>query len=200
MPKFENAHEAVEYVMKLNPIPMAYVSAKDNFKRRLRIRLVDTDDVDDHTKKALSSRRKTRNSQFQKAAAEYSAGREQKPWMVEAAGTFFEKPSWKNRGDERKFYIAMAQDVAATVLQEGYKVKLRHSIPCSGSVSEALDAWSRNEARCNRKASAKASVYQVLIPPDVHVVTHSQKGFLIRTQELPPTCLKPIKKADYFVR
>merc|ERR1739848_187475 len=90
----------------------------------------------------------------------------------------------------------MAQDVAATALQEGSKVKLRYSIPCSGSIADALDAWTKNENRCNKKTGAKATVYQVLVPADVDIVTHREKGFLIRTQELPPSCFRPIKRFE----
>jgi len=156
-PKFDNSHEASEYVLNMKPMPLTFASTVVEFKRRLRIRFVDASEDGDGTKKLLPSRSKrTRNSAIIVSARAVSA-HAQKPWKVEACGDFFESPgSLKSpREAGTKYFIAVAQDIAQTVQQDGFKVQKRSSIPCSATAEEALAAWSQNEQRVKKELEEK---------------------------------------------
>merc|ERR1711865_19622 len=174
-----------------------YVSTVADFKRRLRIRMAEVDENGPMTPKKATSRRKQRGSMAAGAQAAAAAVVIAKPWLVEGSGTFFESPTslqstaLKEGG---RYFIAVAQDVAQTVQQEGYKVQRRFSIPCSATPQEALMAWSKNEQRCDRKGT-KAVALAVVIPPEIDVITHRKGGFLIRCTELPPSCFRAKKVA-----
>jgi hypothetical protein len=195
LPKFENSQELVEYVMQIVPVPMKYESSVAEFKRTLRIRLVDIEEQEDPARKAISTGRR-RMSALRKNTVVVPR-KEPKPWLVEATGSFFESPtstSLRCPKEDRKFFIAVAQDVTQTVLQEGYKVKLRYSIPCSATPAEALAAWNKNDQKAGRKPGEKKAIaLPVVVPPEIDVVVHREKGFLIRCQELPASCFRSKK-------
>lgn len=196
LPKFETNHEAVEYVLKMDPVPLHFVSTVNDFKRRLRIRFVEVTE-EDSTRKAASSRSKRRVSAVAATMERAAAGAAQKPWLVEAAGSFFESPSSLRSVREAgtKYFIAVAQDLVQTVQQEGYRVQNRCSIPLSASPQEALAAWTRyKKDPTTGRVHTKAVVLPVVIPPEMDVVTHRNSGFLVRTKELPPSCFR-VKKA-----
>lgn len=198
LPKFETSHEALEYVLKMTPVPMSYMSTVSDFKRRLRIRFVDVEEDPDSMKKVVHSRSKRRNSALSTRATTttFAAAQPQKPWVVDASGTFFESPTSLRglRDVGTKYFIAVAQDLVQTVQQEGYRVQTRCSIPLSATPHEALAAWKLNNQRCNRMDNVKAVVLPVVIPPEIDVVAHRKQGFLVRVKELPPSCFR-VKKA-----
>lgn len=196
LPKLETNHEAVEYVLKMDPVPLHFVSTVNDFKRRLRIRFVEVTD-EDSMRKAASSRSKRRVSAVAASMERAAAGAAQKPWLVEAAGSFFESPTSLRSVREAgtKYFIAVAQDLVQTVQQEGYRVQNRCSIPLSASPQEALAAWTRyKKDPTTGRLHTKAVVLPVVIPPEMDVVTHRNSGFLVRTKELPPSCFR-VKKA-----
>merc|ERR1711865_406535 len=152
------------------------------------------------TPKKVSTRRKQRQQDVSGPSGAQTAASSvviAKPWLVDGSGTFFESPTslqstaLKEGG---RYFIAVSQDVAPTVQQEGYKVQRRFSIPCSATPQEALMAWSKNEQRCNRKGT-KAVALAVVIPPEIDVVAHRKGGFLLRCKELPPSCFRAKKVA-----
>lgn len=200
IPKFETCHEAAAYVSKMHPVPMTYVSTVNDFKRRLRIRLVDVEENDSKTRLlSVRSKRRTSASRVSTTAttpvAPAQAPKPKKPWLVEASGTFFTSPSSLRgcREPGTKYYLAVAQDTAQTIQQEGYRVQKRCSIPLSATPQEALLVWARNNQKPNRKDIPKATVLTVVVPMEMEIVAHRQQGFLVRTKELPASCFR-VKK------
>merc|ERR1711933_409299 len=124
--------------------------------------------------------------------------KERKPWMVEAAGSIFDRPPSLRDLKEgcARYFIAVAPDVEKRVLAEGFRVKRRCSIPCSATPQEALAAFSRTEQRQGRSPNADAKVLAVTLPQDAltDVIRHREGGFLIRRTELSPGCFSRIKR------
>lgn len=197
-PQFATSHEAFEYVLKMAPVPMNYSSTVNGFKRRLRIRLMDNEQEHETVRKQVPTHSKRRTSALRQGTGPV-ATQPRKPWTVEATGTFFENPTTRQELVEKrasmraegavKYFLAVAQDLVQMVLQEGYKVQSRCSIPLSASPQEALSAWK------SKGKDVKATVLTVTIPPEIDVVPNRKQGFLVRVKELPPSCFRT-KKAD----
>lgn len=199
-PRFENSRDAVAHILQMNPVPSRFTSIVPEFKRRLRIRLQDVDqrlEEEKHARRLITHRGRRRSQQNNPVTPHEQVPKptaELKPWVVETTGEFFESPASLRdlREAGTKYFIAVPQDIAPIVLQEGYRVKQRFSVPCSGTPGEALEAFDRNEKKAGRKT--KAVVLPVTLSPEYDVVTHRNGGFLIRTKELPPSCFR-VKKA-----
>lgn len=164
-----------------------------------------------------------------------------KPWLVESCGTLFQRvASLRDLVHESslaksasggslgagtpRYYIAVPPQEEKQILQEGYRVQRRTSIPCSATPKEAVAAFNRHAQKrppgagagaaapgapaavaaaspggaSSREANApSAKVLVVTLPPElgVDVVAHRNGGFLIRCLELPPRCFKRLNKA-----
>merc|ERR1719387_197831 len=121
---------------------MTYMSTVNDFRRRLRIRLVDVEEHDSKKNLMHANRKRrgsltNRGSMIDKIAVAPDTSMK-KPWLVEASGTLFDSPSSLRAVREAgtKYYIAVAQDLAEKIMEEGYKVQTRCSIPLSATPQE----------------------------------------------------------------
>mmetsp|Transcript_14897 Transcript_14897/g.44951 ORF Transcript_14897/g.44951 Transcript_14897/m.44951 type:complete len:210 (-) Transcript_14897:52-681(-) len=202
----------------MQPVPTEFVSAATDFKRRLRVRHVPVQerlpaqDAFPFGSRGSSRERRSllskRTSLSLPPDSARKSTKEPKPWLVEAAGALFDRPG-SLRGLRAcaprlpRYFIAVAPDLERRVLVEGFRVRKRCSIPCSGTPKEALDAFGRQQqaegARSEQRATGRAqgvraSVLAVNLPPEIDVVAHREGGFLIRCKELPPSCFSRVKR------
>lgn len=196
LPRFDGSREAYAYVLKMRPMPSHFVSTSAEFRRRLRIRLMDPGESKaNNPAKALL--RRSVSSILHKSRA--TTMQDAKPWMVEASGPLFDRPATLRdlRECGTRFFIAVAPDMEKRVLAEGFKVTKRCSVPCSATPQEALAAYSRHEERAGRRPSFRASVLVVNLVPDMNidVIGSRQGGFRLRCRELPPSCLARLKRS-----
>jgi len=144
------------YVLQLQPVPEEFVSQDMIFRRRLRVRKAAPGETKEEVAAKLAIKKhrslvgragtgKTGNV----AAWTQSTGTEPKRWLVEAAGTLFEvQPSLRPLKEvSQRFYIAVPIELEKKILNDGFHVKRRLSIPCSGSPQQALAAFAKNEQR-----------------------------------------------------
>mmetsp|Transcript_135963 Transcript_135963/g.290592 ORF Transcript_135963/g.290592 Transcript_135963/m.290592 type:complete len:397 (-) Transcript_135963:108-1298(-) len=195
-PRFENARDALAYVLQMRPLPTQFVSMVSEFKKCMRIR---------KESEAYSGKRKSMvksllllKTMGNKDESAPSSTRIRRPWQVESAGTIFERPSSLrdlSLAVGARYFLAVALDVEKRVLQEGFKVKQRSSIPCSATPQEALSAFARSEERAGRTVRP-AGVLAVSLPPEaqIDVVSHREGGFLVRCKELPASCFTRVKR------
>lgn len=208
-PRFDSTREALAHVLQMNPIPSEFSSMASEFKRRLRVRKAEPDEMParEHAPSSSTARKsrsllmKHRMTDVGRSHAREVAHstKERKPWIVETAGVLFERPpSLRDlkKDTATKYFIAVNKDVEKDILADGFRVKQRCSIPCSATPQEAVAAFTRNEQRAGHASGARATVLVVTLPSDVDVVAHKKSGFMIRCKDLPPTCLSRIKRSD----
>jgi len=145
------------YVLQLQPVPEEFVSQDMIFRRRLRVRKAAPGETKEEIAaklaikkhRSLVGRAGTGTKTGNLAALTQSTGTEPKRWLVEAAGTLFEvQPSLRPLKEvSQRFYIAVPIELEKKILNDGFHVKRRLSIPCSGSPQQALAAFAKNEQR-----------------------------------------------------
>mmetsp|Transcript_12060 Transcript_12060/g.34478 ORF Transcript_12060/g.34478 Transcript_12060/m.34478 type:complete len:481 (-) Transcript_12060:426-1868(-) len=212
-PAFDNTREAYQHVMQMEPVPTEFISVERDFCRRLRIRKrVDSDVTDGKARSSLAAMRKRKSLGFSKNAKgaklveSVLAAAELNAWIVEAAGSLFERPQslrhLNNHAANARFFIAVSPDIEKKILTEGFRVQRRCSIPCSATPKDAREAFRRRESgerqdgSRGRPTSPRVSVLSVAIPPElgIDVVAHKSGGFLIRATELPASCFSRLKR------
>jgi len=185
-PKFETGNDAFEYVIKMDPLPSEFVSIPSTFKRRLRIRKVEQQTISEVPRASLrKSRTLGLKSRMAPPEAAPAVKQHKVRWVVESAGQLFERPpSLRGLCDiGNRYYIAVTPEVAKRVLEEGFRVTRRGSIPCSATPQEACAAFMKTQ-------SGQPDILAVNLPPEIDVVAHRESGFLIRAKELPKECFK----------
>lgn len=212
-PRFESTRDAFEFARKMEPWPSEFVSVEPTFRRHLRIRKIEQTELRMPTSGAVSSRRMSarKSMALNRGVARGSrlvdailTVKEVNPWLVEAAGSLFERPeSLRDLHKDatlQKYFVAVAPEIEKKVLAEGFRVKRRCSIPCSATPKEARHAFQRatsgGEQQGRRPTSPRASVLAVTLPPDsgIDVVAHREGGFLIRCKELPASCFSRVRR------
>jgi len=215
-PKFESransplgrAQKAFQYVMNMDPLPQEFVSVEGKFRRRVRVRKLDEEELRESRSgpAAVQRKRKTvgglRGARGARLLETVLAAKELKAFVVEVAGELFDRPPslrcLNNHAANTRFFIAVSPEIEKKVLVEGYRVKRRCSIPCSATPKEAREAFRRetSEKQAGRPTSPRISVLAVSLPPElgIDVVAHKAGGFLIRTKELPAGCFSRLRR------
>ena len=148
-PRFQNRKDAMAYILSLEPVPEEFVSSEPLFKRRLRMRPVQSPK---ETKSEIAQQRAKATQRLlighSKDKTQQSFG--EKPWVVEATGEIFETPPLRNLSDKlgQRFYLAVPPELEKKVLSEGYPPQKRSSVPCFASPAEAVSAclkWMRRK-------------------------------------------------------
>jgi len=220
-PRFQNSRESLAHVLKMDPVPDEFVSIETMFRRRLRVRRAKPGETKEEIASKLAQRkhraiigRKQRETVTSTTGPEGQI-LEPKCWIVEAAGSLFERPpSLRALQDGLRYYVAVSPEVEKKVLAEGFKVKRRSSIPASGTPQEALAAFARSELRREEAAlplrgatsgkqekehkGPRATVLAVALTADmgIDVVAHRNGGFHIRSQYLPASCFARLRKVQ----
>lgn len=216
-----SSREMFEYCKLMQPWPREFVAAEERFHRRLRIRKQDPPDeqptisVSKNPVRLCSSVtavRRVKNSAAKKqggladTVTNLVEARKFKPWIVEAGGSLFGRlESLRDLHRETlpsRYFIAIDAELEKKVLTEGYRVRRRCSIPCSASVAEARQAFTKLVAEKNqqlgpldhRPSSTRAVVLAVTLPLGIDVIANRSGGYLLRTQEISPQCLKSIRR------
>lgn len=211
-PSYDSPEEAYQIVLNMHPRPTEFVSAVNDFKRRLRIVKVDPEQIRQnraactllHKAHSVLSKRRTLPSMSARQPEEVAATAPNplahERWIVQAAGPLFERPpklrDLSKEVGNAKYFVAVAPGTERSILSEGYTVMRRTSIPCAATPGDAVAAYLRGEEREGLKEQPVVLV--VTVPSHVDVVAHRKGGFLIKARELPPSCFS--RKRFTFVR